>query len=247
MVVEPLDGGTAGLRSELYAMVRAAARPFRGRGWQVRSNNLAIRGADGAWGQIVVTAEGRRGPQLVAGLYAGTVSAYLMKVVNQLDPEKVPPPAFVGAHTRVLWQAQIRFDPAASEPPPPLTLPQPSNQEIGVVLGRTTASDWLAAAFAEVVPSVEGLCSDLAIRDWLLDDAGPTGTFDLRYAALLTRHLGLDDEVDAILRRAEAAEVERDRWWRAQGIEPIKQDRSTRYPQSWSHRRFLRFFEAAPR
>jgi hypothetical protein len=232
VVGEPLDAATVGLRSELYATVRAAARPFRGQGWQVRSNNLAIRGADGAWGQIVVAAEGRQGPQLVAGFYAGTVSAYLMQVVNGLDPEKVPPLAFVGAHTRILWQAQIRFDPEASDPPSPLTLPQPSNQDIGIVLGPTTAAAWLAAAFAEVVPRVDGLCSDLAIRDWLLDHAGLTGTFDLRYAALLTRHL---------------AEVERDRWWRAQGIEPIKQDRSTRYPQSWSHRRFLRFFEATPR
>jgi hypothetical protein len=125
--------------------------------------NTATGGADLSTGGAYLIRKYRS--QLIAGLYAGTVSAYLMKVVNGLDPEKVPPPAFVAAHTRILWQAQIRFDPDSSEPPPPLTLPQPSNQEIGVVLGRTAPEAVEQRRHERDHNGVPQACKDVAVVD----------------------------------------------------------------------------------
>lgn len=232
-------------RALLARHVRAAGRPFRGRGWKVADGGLSRRDEDGAWAQIAI----RTGPgadALDVRLTAGALSAYLMQVVNALDPDRPPPPTFVAAHVQILWDFELGFGPAWTTPPLPLALPQPPYAQSGIVLGEATAAPWLAHAFDLLAAELEPLCSDLAIRDRLLRVAGARDFIDLRYAALLTRHLGRLDELEEILERARLARQASMDDLRSMGLEAKDRDRSTRYPQDWSHARFLKFLDAAP-
>jgi hypothetical protein len=178
--------------------------------------------------------------------YAGTLSAYLLKVVDGCDPEKVPPPRITALHTWIVWQWIMLFDPSETAPQPPFRLPVGPNEDTGLTLGDATAPSWLRDAMAVLVGPVKELCSDLAIRDWLVEHAGETNSWNLRQAALLTRHLGRDAEVPDLLARAQAAEVLVDRSLEADGLMPGHPDRTAHDPMMWSHERFMKFFNATP-
>jgi hypothetical protein len=162
-----------------------------------------------------------------------------MRILNKLDPVKPPPLRFVAAHVAVLWQLEIEYLETAIEPPPPLDLTLRPWDHTGVLLGAQTAPGWLADGLARLVPVVRELCSDLAMRDWLVETAGDTNDMKLREAALLTKHLGLTDQLPAILDRAEriwAMHEERDS---ATGERVVR----FRDPMFGSHRAFLRFLD----
>src|SRR5206468_3561278 len=120
-------------------------------------------------------------------------------------------------------------------------------------IGPDSVESWIESYLATVVPEVVGLCSDQALRVWLLDegraerDGRRLTSNHLRRAALLTRHLGLENEVPTVLALAQAKWLEE----RARApIEPALQARfdrtKSRYPAFWSHERWLRWFDGAP-
>jgi len=74
-----------------------------------------------------------------------------------------------------------------------------------------------------------------------------SSSFTLRYACLLARHLGADaGQLDVLLARAEQARSAEQERTAAMGLPVLDQDRQSRYPQSWSHRRFVRFLDETP-
>jgi hypothetical protein len=227
-------------------IVRRESRDLRARGWKLGSSSLVRRGAQGEWGHIRFHAPRWEGPPMRVDTYAGVTSPYLMRVLDRLDPTKPPPPDFVASHAFVLWQYALTFEPEASQEPAPLKLPVRPSQEPDVILTPETAGPWLRSALRLVAPKVEGLCDERAIRDWLLAYANAENYSDLRKAALLTRHLGLPDELPPILERAEAAKAAMDAYFVSIGMRPLNAERGTRHIGDWSHRHFLEFLEEAP-
>ena len=227
-------------RRAFYAVVRRAARHHESRGWDIRTNRLVLHKKSGHWGQIVFKAEAHRSP-LIVHLFAGALSPYLMRVSNELDPARLPDLTFhVGLH----WQTEFEFAEEDRGAPPPLDIKKRKEWEVimwqtGVVLGPSTAEDWLRDVTDQVVGEIEGLTSDHAIRDWLLANE-PDNDTSLRDAALLTQHLGLMEEVPAILERARLASERVDAHMLKQGLQPHHPDRSKLYRQFWSHKRFVR-------
>jgi hypothetical protein len=227
-------------------LVRDAVRPLGEAGWQVRGNGAIRRHANGYWAQIVLTGVGKQRPPLDAALTAGVCSPYLLGVVNRQDPERPPNANFVAAHAQVVWDLRIAIEHVDDPVAPPFTIPAKRTLH-PVVLGPDTAPTWMCAAFAELAPRCDALCSDEALLDHLLGDPGMPVLW-LRDAALLARRLGDADRLAQALDRAAAAHqanVEREIERYGSASEPA--DDQDRYPQDWSHARFLRFLEAAPR
>jgi hypothetical protein len=199
-----------------------------------------FRGPDGHWGHIVFRADGWRRP-LPVQIFAGNLSPYLLRVYNRVNPDR-PSNDMVAANIAILWQYEIGYDEASADHPARFSLDKRAHAEPGIVLGRSTAAGWLDDALAQLVPVVQGLCSDRAIRDWLLENEGHKAS-SLHEAVLLTRHLGLHDEVPDLLARAERVRAEEDARSLANGRKPVRVHRGMSYPQFWTHRRFLRFLE----
>jgi hypothetical protein len=105
-----------------------------------------------------------------------------------------------------------------------------------------TAATWLDGALAKLAPATLALSSNRAIYEWL---SAQPGSFSLRYAYLLARHLGLDGDLTALGERARKASDDERR--RSQVRDWTWADRQTTYPQDWSHERFMRFVESTPR
>ena len=227
-------------RRRFYTLVRAAGQPYRAAGWDVRTNSLVYHGAEGHWGHIVFRADGWQSPLPIL-ISAGNLSPYLLRVFNRVDPAK-PPPRFIASHISILWQMEIEYLEGATENPPPLDLSQRMYARSGIVLGKETAPGWLADALVRLVTLVRGLSSDLAMRDWILEHDA-SNYMSLRNAVLLTRHLGLTDEVPHLLELAERAKADSNAGLIAAGQTVPHEDRGTLYPQFWSHRRFLRFLQ----
>jgi hypothetical protein len=245
------------LRRQFGKIVRESARPFATGGWKVGSAaSLSLHGPEGHWGMVTFRTYLAAEPEaLPVELLAGSLSPYLMVVVNQLDPARYPPPDFIANHTQTAWQVPILFTPNATEQPPPfdrsarfphLTAdPQPP---LRYGLGAETAGAWLSDLFALLVPETGGLCTDLSIRDWLIDDQrAERGRYRLtslhaRQAALLTRHLGLVDELDASLSRAETMKADEDARAKAGGYYRNWDRHRTHYKHNWSHEKWLRWF-----
>ena len=104
-----------------------------------------------------------------------------------------------------------------------------------------TAATWLAGALAKLAAATEALSSSRAIYEWL---SMQHGSFPLRYAYLLARHLELDRDLASLGERArKAVEAERRRSVRRDWTSA---DRQTTFPQDWSHERFMRFVESTP-
>jgi hypothetical protein len=229
-----------------------AAKPFSTEGWHSSGTGMIFHGPEGHWGQVVFRdpyVSHLFGDRLHMSFFAGSLSPYLMRWVNKLDPDRSPHPNFVAAHTQLLWAAPVAYTRESHAPPPPLGLDDPPTQmDEAVLLCTETAPSWLADAMAVVMPRTQALCSDVAIREWLLERNPPAHarSFDLRYAVLLTRHLGLEGELSELLERARQARDDEHTRLRARGLLPRDSDRSTRFPQSWSHKRFLRFLKETP-
>lgn len=227
-------------RRRFYSLVRATARPFETTAWKVRSSALRLHGPAGHWGEIVFRSE-VHGRPLPVDMYAGVLSPYLMRI-NRLDPEKPPPP--LRFDVTLAWQVGIEYAASENQEPPALDLSDRYWPERPIIIGHKTAPAWLSATLSSLVAMIEPLCSDLAMRDWLveMESSRPDSVRD---AALLTRHLGLDDQLPALIELAERAQEGVDRRLRLDGQRVSYQDRG-RNRMMWSHRRFLKFLGEAP-
>ena len=247
------------LQSVFRRLLKEAATAHLDQGWTLRGTGLVLHAPDGCWGQIVFSGASREQteprpwtvpehkdvvaewPILEMGLTAGTCAPYLMRVVNKLDASKPPPPNFVAAHTQVCWHAPVWFARAARVAPPPFEIPEGILIANQFCIDGDTAANWLADAVAKLAPATEALSSNRAIYEWL---SMQHGSFPLRDAYLLARHLGLESDLASLGERArKASEEERRRSprrdWRSA-------DRQTIYPQDWSHERFMRFVGTTP-
>jgi hypothetical protein len=248
-----------GLPSVFRHLLKEAAAAHLTEGWALRGAGLVLHAPDGCWGQIVFSGASRERsepllenyngyddsavafPILEMSLTAGTCAPYLMRVVNRLDPSKPPPPNFVAAHTRVCWYAPLRFARSVRVTPSPFEIPTGVWTDDRYCIEAETATPWLAAALAKLAPATRALTSNRAIYDRL---GAEENFFSLRYAYLLARHLGLDGDLGPLEERARNAEA---RARKAAVSRAASADRQTRYPQDWSHERFMRFVEATPR
>jgi len=239
----------SGLPSVFRRLLKEASAAHLKDGWALRGSGLVLHSGDGCWGQIVFSGASRERsvpfrwrsadveagvefPILEMGLTAGTCAPYLMKVVNKLDPAKPPTPNFVAAHTRVCWYVPVWFAQGTQAPPQPFEADTHPTAN-PYVIDLETAADWLADALAKLAPATEALTSNRAIYDQL---SAEWDFFSLRYAYLLARHLGLDDDLASLEERAKKAAPSRG----------TSGDRQTTYPQDWSHERFMRFVESTP-
>jgi len=125
--------------------------------------------------------------------------------------------------------------------PPPFEIHEGAVSGNRYCIDVDTAATWLAGALAQLAPATEALSSNRAIYEWL---SRQRGSFPLRDAYLLARHLGLESELAPLAERARKAVEEERRtsprrdWTSADG--------QTTYPQDWSHQRFMRFVESTP-
>lgn len=227
-------------RRAFYALVRKAGGRYRSSGWKVGTRRLVFRGVDGNWGHIVFQSDGWRRP-LPVQIFAGNLSPYLLRVYHRVNPDR-PSNDMIAAHIAILWQYQFGYDEASTDRPVRFSLDERQYADPGIVLGRSTAADWLDDALAQLVPVVQALCSDRAMRDWLLENRRDRAS-SLHLAVLLTRHLGLDNEVPDLLALAERARADEDARAIAMGHKPVRVHRGMSYPQFWTHPRFLRFLE----
>jgi hypothetical protein len=178
--------------------------------------------------------------KMPVSLFAGVASPYLLRVVNRRDPSRRPPVGY--SHVILLWQAELEFDEAFANEPAPLTIQQAEWASTGVVLGPAHALAWFEDLFRELTVAMSALMSDRAIRDRLVQ-SGETDFLNLRYAALLTRHLGLQSELPEILDRAQLASAIFEST-QAAGESPERNDRDSNMIM-WTHERFMRFLDSA--
>jgi hypothetical protein len=181
-------------------------------------------------------------PALVR-LHAGVASPYLLKVVNRLEPDRLPRPGY--DHAIVLNQVEVRFDLGSTSKPRSLMPPEVPLSDSEIVLGPASVTDWFREALGLIVPRLAALESDQAVLHHLLTNAGPIDDLSLRYAALIARHVGLTTELPAILARAAGASETADSGQRSVLGGLLRNDRDPNMLM-WTHERFVSFLESAP-
>jgi hypothetical protein len=226
------------VRRDFNRFVREASRPLRARGWHLSGNRLTLHAATGHWADMTIDFRAGAPPAPIF-LFAAVSSPYLMRTYDHADPERRP--RSLGGHASLLWQVWVKYDPAATKRPKPLKIPQPYDALTGIVLGQSNAAAWFDDTLGRLAETMEGLCSDRAIRDWLLEFAAEN-LRALRYAVLLTRHLGDVDRLPDVLEQARILNEALDAAMLAQRPPISTRDRG-RDPLFWSHARFLRFLD----
>jgi hypothetical protein len=220
-------------------LIREASRPLRARGWHLGGSRLTFRSESGHWADITIDFQAGAPPAAIF-LFASVSSPYLLRAWDGRDPDRRPR-RLSGGHVSLLWQVWIDYDPASTKRPKLLKIPQRYYAKPGIVIGATTASAWLEDTLRRLADAMEGLCSDQAIRDWLLEfqSANP---FALRHAVLLTRHAGDVDHLPAVLEQTSIATEALDAKMVAEQPPIPNRDRG-KNPLFWSHKRFLRFLD----
>lgn len=228
------------LRRQFDAHVRQAGRPFRAAGWAVRGSGLALRTSSNHWGHIQFRANAQRAP-LAVDVFAGCLSPFLLKNWNHVNPER-PPATVIATHVPLIWQMTLEYSEQNGSDPRPFRFPDKYFARAGVRLGPRTATTWLSDALDQIVPRVGPLCSDEMMRDWLLSN-DRDNVLSMRMAAMLTKNLGLVNELPIVLDLAKRAEgVLKGRLDKAGAQEAID-DRKTARPEFWSHARFVQFLD----
>jgi hypothetical protein len=240
------------------SVVRRAAKRAVGGEWRAGSSGAFVHTSSGHWGQVAFRVEPDFRPLYVT-CTAGVLSPYLMRVINRLNPERYPPPDFIAAHAQTEWFQGVRFDEAHSGDPESADprVADPCADDVGqsasdVLLGPGCAPAWVEHRIKHLISRTTPLLSDLALRDWQLEKRWPDGDRwpagarrNLRYAILLTRHLGLTDELPRLLALDEI-EFERNR--QSRPIDPSIQahfDRKRSFDPMWSHVRFAKWLASA--
>jgi hypothetical protein len=232
-------GENESARRDFDRFVREASRPLRARGWQFSGRRLTFRAETGHWADITIDFQAGA-PLLPFFLFASVSSPYLLRTFEHLDPERRPR-RLSGGHASLLWHVWIDYDPASTKRPKPLKFPQRSGAEPGIVIGATTAGAWLEDTLGRLANTMEGLCSDRAIRDWLLEFKSANRRA-LRYAALLTRHIGDVDRLPDVLEQTRMATEAHDAAIMAKPLRVPRNDRG-KDSRFWSHTRFLRYLD----
>jgi hypothetical protein len=226
------------VRRDFNRFVREASRPLRARGWHLSGHRLTFHAESGHWADIMI--DFRAGaPPVPIFLFANVSSPYLLRTYNHLDPERRP--RRLSGHASLLWQVWIKYDPASTKRPKSLKVPQRIDAQTGIVLGRTNAAAWLDDTLGRLAETMERLCSDRAIRDWILafESANPSA---LRRAVLLTRHIGDVDRLPGVLEQTRIATDAHAAAMMAGRPRVPRNDRG-KDQRLWSHTRFLRFLD----
>jgi hypothetical protein len=211
---------------ELRRLFQIATKPLLARGWRRTGNRVVFDSPSGHWADIKIDMGTGPAPVLFF-LFAVVGSPYLLRVNGG---DGVRPRGFTSAHLSLLLQVVMEYDPAAAGEPRRLTIPQRPHAMTGIVLGRDSGQAWLTDLLERLATTMEGLCSDRAMRDWLVEHGG-SAVAPLRDAVLLSRHLGDLDRQPDLLERAQLA-----------AQDPlIRHNNRGRDPMFWSHDRFMRF------
>jgi hypothetical protein len=234
------------LRRQLVRHFQAAARGLEGAGWRIRGSSVAIQDGTGNWGAIIL--EHRYGEDPIEfALGSGVESAYLLRTLRERAPDRPP---------RGCWHAWLSAgrligysDTPSRQRPPLIEIPEqpdgwtatwhsgPGQQIVGT-LDPASAVDWFRDAMERLAPRLLALMPDAAIREWLLYGRNALHLSHVREAALLSRHLGLVDDIPAIL-----AAAEREYHEEARRLGPQEWTDRSFQPMMWSHARFLRFLD----
>ena len=220
---------------ELRRLLQIATKPLLARGWRRTGNRVVFEAPSGHWADIKIDVG--TGPAPVTFfLFAGVGSPYLLRVNGG---DGVRPRRSTPAHLLLLWQVVINYDPEAAGEPRRLAIPQRPYAMTGIVLGRASGQGWLTQLVERLATTMESLCSDRAMRDWLIEHGG-SAVGPLRDAVLLSRGLGdLDRQSNLLERTRRETEASRARLM-AQDPLHRTNDRG-RDPLFWSHDRFMRF------
>jgi hypothetical protein len=227
---------------------RAGKRVVADTLWKVGSSGLFAHTESGHWGQVSFRVAWGRDQNL--SLTSGALSPYLMRVLNELDPQRNPPPDFIAAHAQTEWFQRLNYvedyegEPVSDEP----RCADPTADDVGqsapsTKLGPNCAERWIEARMAHLLGRTQPLLTDTGLRDWQLTQLSRLGgvkQMNLRYAILLTRHLRLDDELPGLV--ADAAQAyERDIAAYPDTLKyKVQWDRRKTYKSRWSHDRFMR-------
>ena len=236
------------LRQEFYRQVRDTAEPYVAQGWRLLTGGLTAWSEDGHLKHISFVPEPDSLP-LQTHVHARIISPYLYEVATGKPLTRIPPAkaAPVGCVTPVF--AEVLYgetDPEATADPAELL----RQRRPVVELGPGTAPGWLVSALELAVRISDELSNDRSMRDWLVQ-GGPTHHCGphyecLRMACLLTKHLGDEGRLPALLWSAEEAwRVSVDRQAQ-EGFPRRNFDRQRRIPLLWSHDRWVRHFDSTP-
>jgi hypothetical protein len=221
-------------RREVRRLIRAAAKPLVARGWHRTETRLLFDAPTGYWADIKFDIRPGPAPVLVQ-VWAVVGSPFLNRVYYGGDGRR--PRGWGSGHATLLWQAAVRYDPGSTKRPGRLRIPQYFDQPRAIVLGGDSARAWLISELGDLATTMEHLCSDRTMRDWLVND-GLSAVVPLRYAVLLSHHLGDLDRQTELLERLKAESDAIDA-----GLlgTPIRHNDRGRDPLYWSHSRFMRF------
>jgi hypothetical protein len=221
-------------RREVRRLIRQAAKPLVARGWHRTETRLLFDAPNGYWADIKFNIRPGPAPVLIL-LFAVVGSPYLARTYDGGDGRRAR--GFSSAHATLLWQAWIRYDPSSTKRPGRLVLPRYSRQQGAIVFGGDGAQAWLVSELGDLATTMEHLCSDRTMRDWLVHH-GLSAVVPLRYAVLLSHHLGDLDRQTELLERLKAESDAIDA-----GLlgPPTPHNDRGRDPLFWSHKRFMRF------
>jgi hypothetical protein len=223
-------------RREVRRLIRAAAKPLVARGWHRTETRLLFDAPNGYWADIKFDVRPGPAPVLVR-FFAVVGSPYLARTYDGGDGRR--PRGFGSAHATLLWQALIHYDPRWTRRPGHLRLPLYSAQQGEIVFGDDHARAWLGSELGDLATTMEHLCSDRAMRDWLVE-RGLSAVVPLRYAVLLSHHLGdLDRQTDLLERLRLESDASHASLLAMDP--PIPRNDRGRDPLFWSHKRFMRF------
>jgi hypothetical protein len=228
----------AATQREVRRLLRIATKPLGARGWLRTGTRLIFDSPNGYWAEIKFDVRPGPAPVLIR-VYAVVGSPYLSRVYDGGDGRR--PRAWGSGHAVLLWDAWIRYDPDVSTRPPRLQLTQYVHQRPAIVLGQRSAERWLTSELGDLASTMEDLCSDRSMRDWLADH-GIGAVVPLRFAVLLSRHLGDLQRKPELLERLRIAS-DASRAASAAKTAPVRYNDRGRDPLSWSHNRFMRFVD----
>jgi hypothetical protein len=235
-------------RSSFVPIVRRASkRAVAGTGWRAGTSGAFIHTDDHHWGQVAFRFEPAKNQTFA--LTAGALSPYLMRLINRLDPARNPPPDFIAASGQTEWFQPINYradydgDADCEDP----RVADPCTDFVGqmapsVTLGPRCADAWVEARVHHLVQSTQPLLTDQGLRDWILQERRRRSIYrpDLRYAIILTKHLGLDDELPALMKQDRELHEQAMLNERSQQHQQAW-DRKRNYNSLWSHERFARW------
>ncbi len=220
---------------EVRRFIRQAAKPLVARGWHGTGTRFVFDAPSGHWADIKFDVRPGPAPVLIFP-FAVVGSPSLLRIYGG-DGQR--PRAWGSGHASLLWQTWIEYDPESTKGPKRLPIPYLSQEKPGILLGRNNAQGWLTDLLGELAATMEALCSDRPLRDWMVE-RGLSAVRPLRDAVLLSRRLGDLKQQTDLLERLRVESEESESYLMAL-TPPIRRNDRGRDPLFWSHDRFMRF------